>query len=159
MHFTNQKALNYAYLSTSTVLIKTVYFVTMGFYYWHTLQGAFSVYLLQWIKQLYVLKQINTAIENQFVIYFVDFLFLDFSVVQQKTFTEQMATKSRPVVAAIDFGTTYSGYAYALRDIFATDKTKVNSEQVYVYKIKDARSIFLYPYNQSPILQYVKYTK
>jgi len=29
----------------------------------------------------------------------------------------------------------------------------------YIVYIKDARSVSLYPYNQSQILQYVKYTK
>ena len=41
----------------------------------------------------------------------------------------QSAVKERMIVAAIDFGTTYSGYAFALRHEFNADPLKATANQ------------------------------
>jgi len=38
-------------------------------------------------------------------------------------------------------------------------KLKLLNLKYYLQSLKDARSVSLYPYNRSQILQYVKYTK
>ena len=38
-----------------------------------------------------------------------------------------MSTKTKLLVAAIDFGTTYSGYAFSFKDEYQKDPTKVST--------------------------------
>lgn len=44
-----------------------------------------------------------------------------------------MAKKGRDylLVAAIDFGTTYSGYAFSMRDTYKTDPLKIHANQAW----------------------------
>ena len=43
--------------------------------------------------------------------------------------------------------------------MFCVDRTKAVIQHFLEKFFKDARSVSLYPYNRSQILQYVKYTK
>ncbi|XP_071141783.1 heat shock 70 kDa protein 12B-like [Mytilus edulis] len=42
-----------------------------------------------------------------------------------------MATNDHLLVAALDFGTTYSGYAFSMRHEFKTDPMKIHANQAW----------------------------
>lgn len=42
-----------------------------------------------------------------------------------------MSRSGEIIVAAIDFGTTYSGYAYSFKDEYINDPMKVNKNNIF----------------------------